>query len=72
MSQAKPMGEDITRIFDDLESYKKFCVQFGWVFDEKGLYNKNNKSWENYLKFKDGKRVPNNWVKDQKRRKSRR
>ena len=25
----KPMSKDIVNIFEELESYKKFCVQFG-------------------------------------------
>ncbi len=64
----KPMSEDILGIFEELESYKKFCVQFGWVYNEKDLCNNKSKSWTSYTSFKEGKRVPNNWVKDQKRR----
>ena len=64
----KPMSEDILGIFQELESYKKFCVQFGWVYNEKDLCNNKSKSWTSYTSFKQGKRVPNNWVKDQKRR----
>ncbi len=64
----KPMSEDILGIFEELESYKKFCVQFGWVYNEKDLCNNKSKSWTSYTSFKQGKRVPNNWVKDQKRR----
>ena len=67
----KPMSEDILGIFEELESYKKFCVQFGWVYNEKDLCNNKSKSWASYTSFKEGKRVPNNWVKDQKKRRTR-
>ena len=67
----KPMSEDILGIFEELESYKKFCVQFGWVYNEKDLCNNKSKSWTSYTSFKEGKRVPNNWVKDQKKRRTR-
>ena len=64
----KPMSANVVKLFNDLDSYKKFCVQFGWVFNEKDLYNKNSKSWTSFSAFKEGKRVPNNCVKDQKRK----
>ena len=67
----KPMSKDIVNIFEELESYKKFCVQFGWVYDEKDLCNNKSRSWTSYASFKEGKRVPNNWVKDQKKRRTR-
>ena len=55
--------EATKKIFDDLDSYRDFCRQFGWVFDEKTLY-KLNTPWEYYTKWKQGERVPNNWSRD--------
>ena len=34
----------IKKIFDDLDNYRDFCRQFGWVYDEKELY-KPNSAW---------------------------
>ena len=49
----------IRKTFDDLDNYRDFCRQFGWVFDEKDLY-KVNSPWGFYSKWKQGERVPNN------------
>lgn len=60
------MEQEVERVFDDLASYKRFCIQFGWIYDEAHLYDSNKKSYQSYIEFKQGKRVPNNWVKDQR------
>ena len=33
------MKSEVSTIFDDLDSYRQFCVQFGRVFNEHALYN---------------------------------
>lgn len=57
------MEPQVEQVFNDLDEFKKFCIQFGWVYNEADLYT-NNKPYMAFLRFKDGKRVPNNWVKD--------
>ena len=55
----------VKKIFNDLDAYRDFCRQFGWVFNEKDLYRPNG-PWEFYMKWKQGERVPNNWARDRK------
>ena len=33
------MKPEVNQIFDDLEKYREFCVQYGHPFDERHLYN---------------------------------
>ena len=28
----------VKKVFDDLDAYRNFCVQFGWVYNEQDLY----------------------------------
>ena len=60
----KTMGDDILKIFDDLEQYKRFCKEFGWYFDEGDLYNKQSEAYNEYCRFKEGIRIPKNWIRD--------
>ena len=55
--------EAIKKVFDDLDAYRAFCVQFGWVYNEKDLYNPRT-PWGFFIKWKQGDRVPNNWSRD--------
>jgi hypothetical protein len=32
----------VKQIFEDLENYKEFCVDFGYKFDESTLYDMRN------------------------------
>jgi hypothetical protein len=47
------MKPEVTAIFDDLNAYRNFCVQFGRRFDERALYNVNDSNWQDYQQFKD-------------------
>ena len=60
------MEKKVEQVFNDLDGYKRFCIQFGWTYNEADLYDTSKKSYKSYIEFKEGKRVPNNWVKDQK------
>ena len=60
------MDKQVEQVFNDLDSYKRFCIQFGWSYNEADLYNTDKRSYQSLVDFKEGKRVPNNWVKDQK------
>lgn len=60
------MDKQVEQVFNDLDSYKRFCIQFGWPYNEADLYNTDKRSYQSFVDFKEGKRVPNNWVKDQK------
>lgn len=58
------MKSEVSTIFDDLDSYRQFCVQFGRVFNEQALYNQRDNNWRDYLQFKEGNRIRNHWNYD--------
>ena len=53
----------VTRVFEELDAYREFCVEFGHVFDEKDLY-KRNTAYGQFERSRRGDRVVNNWVED--------
>ena len=57
----------ITEIFNDLDDYRDFCVKFGRVFNEAALYKERDHNYNDYLKYKEKKRIPNHWVRDKNR-----
>lgn len=62
--------EEVVKIFDDLDSYKEFCRNYGYVFNESDLYNNKCYTWRQYQKFISGKEVKNNWEVDLEKFKS--
>ena len=42
MYDRDPLKQSVSQLFDDLENFKTFCVENGYVFDEKQLYNISN------------------------------
>ena len=54
------MKPEVSTIFDDLDRYKKFCVEYGYVFDEKHLYNEKT-PWGEFDRVQRGKHPRNNW-----------
>jgi len=41
----------VNKIFDDLDRYRDFCRYEGKVFDERALYNENDRNWIAYKKY---------------------
>ena len=54
------------QIFDDLEKYKEFCVDYGYVYDEAHLYDMKQFSYRQHTKQLAGKHPKNNWIEDSK------
>lgn len=57
----------VNQIFDDLERYRDFCVDFGYKFDEANLYNMRNYAYQQYSKFTAKKNFKDQWEADQRR-----
>ncbi len=55
------------RVWNDLEQYKEFCREYGYVFDEKDLYNLRTYPFQQYNKFCNGKKCKNQWDNDNKK-----
>ena len=51
----------VNQIFEDLEKYKEFCVDYGYKFDEATLYDMRNYVYRQHNKYLTGKNVKNNW-----------
>jgi len=67
---AKPQVQSnprVNQIFDDLEKFKEFCVDFGYKFDESHLYNMRSYSYQQYSKFLARKNFKNQWAEDQRK-----
>jgi hypothetical protein len=61
---AKPQfqpNHKVRQIFDDLEKYRDFCVDYGYKFDEATLYDMRNYVYRQHNKNLTGKPVKNNW-----------
>jgi hypothetical protein len=55
------MKPEVTKIFEDLEDFRLFCVDFGHTFNEAHLYNKHNPIWKDYQNIIKGRDVKNMW-----------
>ena len=60
------MNSEITKVFNDLDDYLRFCKEFGWAYDEADLYREDAPGYAEYLRFKSGTRIPKNWMRDAK------
>ena len=48
----------------DLDAYRAWCVEYGYVFDEKNLY-KQASNWSLYQRSRHGdKSIRSNWDRD--------
>ena len=56
-----PANPRVQQIFDDLEKYISFCVQFGYVYDEAHLYDMRSYAYRQHSKQLTGKHPKNNW-----------
>jgi len=66
---AKPVIKSnvkVRQIFDDLENYLAFCVEYGYKFDEAHLYDMRQFAYRQYDKFKVGKPAKNCWIEDRR------
>lgn len=60
------MKQEVTRVFDDLDDFLRFCTTFGHPYNEADLYNNESEVYQQYRMLKDGKRISNNWMRDAK------
>jgi hypothetical protein len=56
---------EIQKIFDDLDTYRNFCKEFGFVFNEAHLYNPTS-PYGQYQRYRSGQRIVNNWKEDRR------
>lgn len=56
----------VNQIFEDLEKYLEFTVEYGYKFDEADLYNNKSYVFRQFNKYINGKNVRNMWETDGK------
>ena len=60
-------NKTVNEIFDDLDAYRSWCVEFGFVFNEADLY-KSDRAWGLYNRWRNGdKSIRDNWSRDRKK-----
>ena len=55
------MKPEVTQIFDDLERLREFCVDFGHVYDERYLTDHHSHVHQDFMRWREGKHVRNQW-----------
>ena len=60
----KNTSAQVKQIFEDLDTYRNFCRDFGYRFNEADLYNTKNYIFRQFQKFIAGKPVKNQWELD--------
>ena len=54
------MKPEVKNIFEDLENYHQFCKNYGYVYDERHLYNERTPYGE-YVKMTKGREPWDQW-----------
>ncbi len=54
------MKPEVKNIFEDLENYQQFCKDYGYVYDERHLYNERTPYGE-YVKMTKGREPWDQW-----------
>jgi hypothetical protein len=57
-------NRNVNRVFNDLDDYRNFCVTYGYVFDEKDLYKRNNLAYVQYERYRRGDAFIDRWAED--------
>jgi hypothetical protein len=59
-------NNQLSQIFDDLESYLNFCRDYGYKYDESTLYDNRSFAFRQFTKFLAGKPCKDMWEQDAK------
>lgn len=52
----------VRQLFDDLDAYREFCVDFGFKFDEATLYDMRSYVYRQHTKQLQGKQPRDGWA----------
>ena len=67
---AKPIikhNPRVAEIFEHLEMFQEFCVDYGYRYNEADLYNFKSYAWQQFNKYSQGKNAKNMWSEDARR-----
>jgi hypothetical protein len=54
------MKPEVNKIYEDLDRFRTFCVDYGYVYNEADLYNERAVAYGEFLRLERGK-----WARDQ-------
>lgn len=57
-------NRNVNRVFNDLDDFREFCVNYGYVFDEKELYKRNSNAYVQYERHRRGDAFTDQWADD--------
>jgi hypothetical protein len=57
----------VNQIFNDLDKYREFCVDYGYKFDESTLYDMRSYVFRQFNKYMTGKPAKNSWDEDSRK-----
>lgn len=57
----------VNQIFEDLEKYLEFCLDYGYRYNEIDLYNWKSYAFQQFNKHTQGKYAKNMWDEDLRR-----
>jgi hypothetical protein len=63
------MKPEVRTIFEDLETYRQFCIDYGYIFDERHLYNERNPAYGEFVKMTKGREPWDQWRSPRRERK---
>lgn len=55
------MKPEVVKIFDELDDYRQFCVDFGHIYNQADLGNERS-PYADFQRHKKGKSVKDNWI----------
>ena len=59
------INKKTAKVFEDLEAFRDFCVEYGFVFKTEDMYRKSSHVWRMYSqRFLVGKPVKSMWEVD--------
>lgn len=68
MARYEHKNSDVTnQIFDTIDAFREFCVDYGYFFNEASLYDMNSFAWRQFSKFSNQKNFRNMWQEDAER-----
>lgn len=59
-------NQNVNRVFNDLDAFRAFCVEYGFVFNEADLYRRDRHAYSQYERVRRGEKIPYNWESDLK------
>lgn len=61
------LNPKVEQIFNDLDAYREFCVDYGYKYNEADLYNMRIYSFQQFNKKLSGKNFKDQWADDERR-----